>query len=93
MSEAPDSSSRRENEELVDTLAAEQHARWHKGERTPAEEYLQGHPGLAADPEAACELIFNEYILRQDLNDRPRLCSCSLTAVLAAPANSSVSFA
>jgi WD40 repeat protein len=59
--------------ELVASLRREQQRSWQSGERVPAEAYLQRHPGLQADAEAALELIYNEIIIRQQLGEAPRL--------------------
>jgi hypothetical protein len=48
----------------------EQAARWRRGERVPAEEWLARHASLAADAEAALDLIGNEVLLRQERGDR-----------------------
>jgi serine/threonine-protein kinase len=58
----------------ADTAAAlrvDQRERWQAGERVPAEDYLRRHPGVAADPEAAVDVIFNEFLLRDRLGERP----------------------
>src|SRR5262249_4692620 len=52
-------------------LRAEQRQRWQAGERVPAEHYLGVHPELRGDPEAAVDLIFNEFLLREGLGERP----------------------
>jgi serine/threonine-protein kinase len=56
---------------LAAVLRVDQRQRWQAGERVPAEHYLQRHPALAADPEAALDLIFNELLLRERLGERP----------------------
>jgi WD40 repeat protein/serine/threonine protein kinase len=55
--------------EAVPTLAAllaEQRGHWQRGERIPVEDYLARHPRLAADAEAALDLITNEVLLRRE---------------------------
>src|SRR5262249_2792700 len=52
-------------------LRAEQRQRWQAGERVPAEHYLGVHPELRGDPEAAVDLSFNEFRLREGLGERP----------------------
>jgi serine/threonine protein kinase len=51
---------------LVERLAADLVRRWQLGERPLAEEYLDRHPQLWAQPEAATELIFEEICLRRE---------------------------
>ena len=52
--------------DLVAVLRVDQRQRWLAGERLPAEHYLQAHPGVAADEEAALDLVYSEYLLRQE---------------------------
>ena len=54
-------------------LRAEQRQRWRAGERPLAESYLDRHPELRADPEAAVDLIFNEFLLREQLGESPSI--------------------
>jgi hypothetical protein len=58
---------------LLAVLQVDQHQRWQAGERVPAEAYLERHPALRADREAAVELAFGEYVLREDLGEAPGL--------------------
>ena len=46
---------------------------WRLGEGVPAEAYLRRHPAVAADAEAALDLIFNEFLLRGQCGDPPAL--------------------
>jgi serine/threonine protein kinase/tetratricopeptide (TPR) repeat protein len=50
-------------------LAREMRRRWRGGERPAVEEYLSRHPELCDRPEAAVELIYEEYCLRQSAGD------------------------
>jgi serine/threonine-protein kinase len=52
-------------------LRIDQRGRWRSGEPVPAEDYLRRHPAIAADPELAVDLIFNELLLREGLGERP----------------------
>jgi serine/threonine protein kinase/Flp pilus assembly protein TadD len=52
--------------DLVDRLAAEMTAAWRRGERPPAEPYLDGHPELLGHPEEAVRLVYEEVCLRQE---------------------------
>ena len=45
-------------------LAREMRQRWHAGEQPRAEEFFDRHPSLMQNPEAAVELIYEEYCLR-----------------------------
>jgi serine/threonine protein kinase/Flp pilus assembly protein TadD len=56
-------------EQLALDLAREMRRRWHAGERLPAERFLSDHPALGSQPEAAVELIYEEYCLRQSAGD------------------------
>jgi serine/threonine protein kinase/Flp pilus assembly protein TadD len=51
---------------LVDRLADELARRWRAGERPSVEDYLNRHPELYEQPEAAIELIYEELCLRQE---------------------------
>ena len=53
----------------VERLAAEMAERWRKGERPRAEEFLDRHPVLWNQPEAAADLIYEEFCLRQELGE------------------------
>jgi tetratricopeptide (TPR) repeat protein/predicted Ser/Thr protein kinase len=57
--------------DLAEVLRADQRARWRAGERVPAEDYLRRLPGEPPDPEAAVDLIFQEYLLRERLGEKP----------------------
>ncbi len=57
---------------LLDLLV-EQKARWERGERLPAEEYLARLPTLVEGEEAALDLIGNEVLLRQEGGERVEL--------------------
>jgi eukaryotic-like serine/threonine-protein kinase len=58
---------------LIASLRREQQRSWQSGERVAAEVYLQRHPQLQADADAALELIYNEIMIRQRLGEAPRL--------------------
>ncbi len=53
-------------EEMAATLAAEMIERWRQGERPLPEDFLNRHPELWNHPEAAAELIYEEFCLRQE---------------------------
>jgi eukaryotic-like serine/threonine-protein kinase len=52
-------------------LWQDQMERWQEGQRVPAEAYLQLHPGLQNDDEAAFELVYNEFVLRESRGESP----------------------
>src|SRR6516164_3553852 len=58
---------------VADLLLADQMVRWGRGERIPAETYLQLHPALTAVNPEAFDLIFNEFLLRQERREAPSL--------------------
>jgi WD40 repeat protein/serine/threonine protein kinase len=51
--------------EVAAVLRADQRERWQAGERVPAEDYLRRHPAVAASAEAALDLIYGEFLLRE----------------------------
>jgi serine/threonine protein kinase/tetratricopeptide (TPR) repeat protein len=51
---------------LVERLTVEMAQRWQSGERPRAEAFLDRHPDLWHEPEAALELLYEELSLRQD---------------------------
>jgi serine/threonine-protein kinase len=57
--------------ELCAVLRIDQRQRWQAGERVLAESYLQRHPLVRGDAEAAIDLVFNELLLRNRLGERP----------------------
>ncbi len=62
-----------EASELVAVLLIDQRERWHLGERIPAESYLRCFPNLESDAEAAVELVYGEFLLREERGERPEL--------------------
>jgi serine/threonine protein kinase len=52
-------------EQLGLQLARELRRRWHNGEHISAEQLLAGNPELSQHPEAAIDLIYEEYCLRE----------------------------
>jgi hypothetical protein len=62
-----------EGEDLADRVCAELTQRWRAGERLPVEAFLVRHPSLAADVEAAFELVYGEYLVRESLGESPVL--------------------
>jgi hypothetical protein len=60
-------------ERLVDSFRSDQRRRWQRGDRVPAEAYLQSEPDLRADADQALELVYGEFLLREELGDTPTL--------------------
>ena len=59
------------DEDPADRLFAELMDRWQAGQRPPAEAFLSRHPSLPPDGEAAFELVYSEYLVRESLGDAP----------------------
>jgi serine/threonine protein kinase/WD40 repeat protein len=58
--------------QVVEMLSNAQRRRWREGERVLAETYLEQHPTLAADAACAVELIFHEFLLREEAGEAPQ---------------------
>src|SRR5262245_17064368 len=58
---------------MLALLMAYQRRGWRRGERAPVEAYLAQYPGLASDPEAVLDLIYQETVLREQAGESPRL--------------------
>jgi WD40 repeat protein/tetratricopeptide (TPR) repeat protein/predicted Ser/Thr protein kinase len=58
---------------LVALLREEQRRCWEVGERRALEELLARHPDLRSHPEFVLDLLFSEFILREEAGDRPIL--------------------
>ena len=56
---------------VLTLLCVDQRQRWSRGEAPPAEEYLKWCPALADDKERALELVYGEFLLREQLGHRP----------------------
>lgn len=59
--------------QLVEVLRVDQWHRWHRGLRPPAGGYLRDFPRLRTDPEAAFDLIWAEFLIREGLGEAPEL--------------------
>ncbi|HZL90049.1 MAG TPA: tetratricopeptide repeat protein [Pirellulaceae bacterium] len=55
--------------ELAALVSLDQRERWRRGERPSAEAYLQQFPQLAADDELALDVIYGEFLLREELGE------------------------
>ncbi len=58
-------------DQLAAVLRVDQRQRWQTGESVPAENYLQRHPTLRLDVEAAVDLVYGEFLLRERHGERP----------------------
>ncbi len=67
----PSSADARERLLRLAELRDDQRRRWLAGDRHPAEACLEQRPTLAADAEAAIDLIYSEFLLREELGERP----------------------
>jgi serine/threonine-protein kinase len=54
-------------------LGVDQWERWQRGERIAAETYLERYPILQGDVEGAVELVYGEFLLREQLGEAPAL--------------------
>jgi serine/threonine protein kinase len=57
--------------DLLDAALAEQRRDWTSGKRTPVADLLQQNPALASDPAQAAELVYHEFLLRQEAGASP----------------------
>src|SRR5262249_30962537 len=55
---------------LVGVLCSEQRQLWLRGQRPPAEAYLDGYAALRDHPDAFT-LVYNEFLLREELGESP----------------------
>lgn len=55
----------------VPDLLADQRQHWQRGERILVEAYLKRYPALAVKADDVLDLIGNEWLLRQERNERP----------------------
>src|SRR5688572_13752280 len=60
-------------DDIVSVLQVDQRARWERGERIVAESYLDRYPQVAAEPEIAMDLVYGEFLLREELGEAPEL--------------------
>jgi serine/threonine-protein kinase len=72
-SEAAVGASQLSADEMLAVLRYDQCQRWRTGDHVPAEWYLQAYSVLKTDPDQALVLIYGEYLLRQELGEKPCL--------------------
>lgn len=58
--------------QLVQLVAIDQAERWRRGEHLFAEDYLRRHAALREDVEARLDVIYGEFLLRQQEGEAPR---------------------
>jgi serine/threonine-protein kinase len=57
--------------DLADVLRLDQRRRWNAGERILAENYFERFPDVCTDADAAVDVLFQEFLLRQQTGERP----------------------
>jgi serine/threonine-protein kinase len=57
--------------DLVAILRVDQHERWRRGEHIPAEHYLQQFFSLHDEEDHALDLVYGEFLLREQLGEAP----------------------
>src|SRR5262245_10291156 len=57
--------------ELAAVVCVDQRARWDRGERILAEQYLADYPLLQDDPESCADIIYAELLLREQQGQQP----------------------
>src|SRR4029453_4372566 len=57
--------------ELAALVSLDQRERWRRGQRPAAEEYLRRFPQLLSDNELALDVIYSEFLLREELGQQP----------------------
>ena len=61
-----------EFQKLLQAVLDAQSVQWGLGERLSAEQLFERHPQLLDDPETALDVIYQEFLLRQELGERPQ---------------------
>jgi eukaryotic-like serine/threonine-protein kinase len=59
--------------DVVAVLRVDQRQRWQAGERVPVEAYLERFPGVGADGEGVLDLVYSEFLLREEFGETPVL--------------------
>src|SRR5436190_463626 len=59
--------------EAAAIICADQRLRWAAGARPTAQSYLDARPALLREPAAALDVVFNEYLLREQFGPAPAL--------------------
>src|SRR5262245_19857514 len=58
--------------ELAELVSFDQRERWRHDQRPAAEEYLRRFPQLLSDDELALDVIYSEFLLREELGQDPK---------------------
>ncbi|MFQ3594405.1 MAG: serine/threonine-protein kinase, partial [Gemmataceae bacterium] len=58
--------------QIAAAIGVDQYERWQRGERPLAEEYLQLLPPGPDQAQAACDIIYGEFLLREQLGQHPQ---------------------
>src|SRR2546425_13307027 len=58
--------------QLVARLEEEQGIRWQRGERVLVEAYLEQYPELQPEANGIVDLLYNEFLLREEAGEGPR---------------------
>jgi tetratricopeptide (TPR) repeat protein len=58
---------------ILALMVKHQRQAWRRGERAPVETYLDQQPTLRADSQAVLDLIYHEFVLREEAGDSPKL--------------------
>jgi PAS domain S-box-containing protein len=58
-------------EALAVVLRVDQRERWRAGQRVPAEAYLLRYPAVRADADGAVDLVYGEFLLREQRGEAP----------------------
>jgi WD40 repeat protein len=56
---------------LAAVLRVDQHERWRAGQCAPAEAYLSRYPAVRADSDGAVDLVYGEFLLREQRGEAP----------------------
>jgi hypothetical protein len=60
-------------DEVAAVIAVDQYERWRAGERVAAEDYLPLLPAGPGLDQAGCDIVYGEYLLREQLGEAPAL--------------------
>src|SRR5947209_20175149 len=60
-------------DEVAAVIAIDQYERWLAGHRVSAEQYLPLLPAADGVDQASCDIVYGEYLLREQLGEHPSL--------------------
>jgi PAS domain S-box-containing protein len=58
---------------LAAVLRVDRHERWRAGQYVPVETYLSRYPAVRADADGAVDLVYGEFLLREQRGEAPRV--------------------